>query len=125
MASSESDSPTVLHPASGILILGLDWLLFSENAMTLGLSTPLSVAVGFCVAGLGTGLLQRTYHEDGMGKAVLKGLLAGATVGIPLPVAGTAVGGGILALSGLNRLWDYSDREKMSPPTSSPPDPDQ
>ena len=119
MASSESTSPTVLHPASGVLILGLDWLLFSQNAMTFGLSAVLSVAIGFGVAGLGTLLIQRIYHGDGLGKAVLKGLLAGITVGIPLPVAGTAVGGGILALSGLNKLWDRSGPKKMSPPTSS------
>jgi len=43
---------TVLHPASGALILGLDWLLFSENALTLGLSTLLIVAVGFSVYGI-------------------------------------------------------------------------
>jgi len=119
MASSESTSPTVLHPASGVLILGLDWLLFSENVITLGLSTLLNVVIGFGVAGLGTGFIQRVYHGDGFGKAILKGLLAGITVGIPLPVAGTAVGGGILALSGLNKLWSRSGPKKMSPPTSS------
>lgn len=109
---------TVLHPASGILILGLDWLLFSENAITLGLSTPLAVGIGFGIAGLGTGLIQRSYHDDGVGVSFLKGLLAGITVGIPLPVAGTAVGGGVLALSGLNKLWDRSARE--DPPPTPP-----
>lgn len=108
MSHSESTSASVLHPSSGALILGLDWLLFSENAMTLGLSTPLSVGLGFGLAGIGTGLLQRAYHDDSFGKAVLKGLLASVTVGIPLPVAGTALGGGILALSGLDKLWGGS-----------------
>jgi len=120
MAFLEPEPPTVLHPSSGVLILGLDWLLFSENAITLGLSTLLNVAIGFGVAGLGTGLIQRVYHGDGLGKAILKGLLAGVTVGVPLPVAGTVVGGGILALSGLNRLWDRSDQEKRSPPSGPP-----
>ncbi len=118
MQSSDSKSPTVLHPASGILILGLDWLLFSQSALTLGLSTPLVALVGFGIAGLGTGLIQRVYRQDGIGKVVLKGLLAGVTVGIPLPVAGTAVGGGVLALSGLNKLWSRSGSKKMSPPSS-------
>ncbi len=118
MSHSESTSTTVLHPASGALILGLDWLLFSENVMTLGLSTPLSIGLGFGLAGVGTTLLQRAYHDDSLGKAVLKGLLAGVVVGIPLPVAGTAVGGGILALSGLNKLWGGSLPETTS---SSPP----
>jgi hypothetical protein len=118
MPSSESPSPTVLHPTSGALILGLDWVLFSENAMTLGLSTPLSIGLGFALAGIGTAVTQRLYHDDGLGWVVAKGLLGGITVGIPLPVAGTAVGGGILALSGLNTLWGRSAPEKMSPPSS-------
>ncbi len=116
MALSD-DSGTVLHPASGILILGLDWLFFAENAVTLGLSTPLLAGVGFGVAGIGTGLLQRRLGRDGFAAALLKGLLAGVVVGIPLPIAGTAVGGGILALSGLNNLWGRSDPED-SPPSS-------
>jgi hypothetical protein len=120
MPNSASTSSTVLHPASGVLILGLDWLFFSENVLTLGLSTFFAAVVGFGVAGLGTGLVQRIYHGDGFGKALLKGLLAGVAVGIPLPIAGTAVGGGILALSGLNKLWGRSTPEKMSPPVSSP-----
>ena len=115
MARSDAPSPTALHPASGVLILGLDWLLFSGTAITLGLSTPAVAAVGFAVAGLGTGLIQRFYHEDGAGRSLLKGLAAGITVGLPLPVAGTAVGGGILALSGLNRLWNRSDPPDQMP----------
>ena len=118
MPAPDSQSRTFLHPVSGALILGLDWVLFSENAMTLGLSTPLVILVGFGCAGLGTGLIQHLYHDEGLGKAVLKGLLAGLAVGIPLPIAGTAVGGGILALSGLNTLWGRSEPEKTSPPAS-------
>jgi hypothetical protein len=102
-----------------VLILGLDWLLFSENAITLGASTLLVVVVGFVGAGLGTAVIQRVYGADSFGVATLKALLAGITVGIPLPVAGTAVGGGILALSGLNSLWSRSDPDKMTPPSSS------
>lgn len=118
MSSSDAPSPSFLHPASGVLILGLDWLLFSGTAFTLGLSTLGLAGLGLGLGGLGTGLIQRVYHGDGVAKAVLKGLLAGITVGIPLPVAGTAVGGGILALSGLDRLWSRSDSDKMSPPSS-------
>jgi len=116
--SQESPSSTVLHPGSGVLILGLDWLLFSENAITLGASTLIVAVVGFAGAGLGTALIQRLYGADSVGVAVLKALLAGITVGLPLPVAGTAVGGGILALSGLNSLWGRSDPDKMAPPSS-------
>lgn len=118
MSPSDAPSPTFLHPASGVLILALDWLLFSGSAITLGLSTLGLAGIGLTLGGLGTGLIQRVYHEDGRAKALLKGLLAGITVGIPLPVAGTAVGGGILALSGIDQLWGGSDPDKMTPPTS-------
>lgn len=118
MSTSDGPSPSFLHPASGVLILGLDWLLFSGSVITLGLSTLGLAGLGLGLGGLGTGLIQRVYHEDGMAKVLLKGLLAGIAVGIPLPVAGTAVGGGILALSGLDRLWGRSNSDKMSPPSS-------
>ncbi len=114
--SDADTSSTILHPASGALILGLDWLLFSQNALTLGLSTVLVAILGFCMAGLGTGIIQHRYNADGLWTAVWKGILAGITVGIPLPVAGTAVGGGVLTLSGLNsfRRSALSSREDDS-----------
>lgn len=114
-----SSSSAILHPASGALILGLDWLLFSGSALTLGLSSIALAALGFALGGLGTGLIQRTYHGDGTAKSILKGLLAGIAVGIPFPIAGTAVGGGILALSGLNNLRGRSAQEDAPPIPSS------
>ena len=101
-ATDGSRSRTVLHPASGALILGLDWLLFADTVVTLGLATLPAILVGFVGAGVGTGLLQRRYGGDSWGAAVGKGLLAGGVVGVPLPVVGTVVGGGIIALSGLD-----------------------
>ena len=100
-----------LHPASGGLILGLDWLLFSGNALTLGLSTlPLAV-LGFVLGGVGTGIIQAQYSQDSGAKSLFKGLVGGFAVGIPMPIAGTAIGGAILALSGLDRLWNLGDEE--------------
>lgn len=120
----EGRSGTFLHPASGLLILGLDWLFFSGSVVTLGLSTPALALLGFVTGSVGTAVIQRHFHGDGTGKSVLKGLLAGITVGIPLPIAGTAVGGGVLALSGLNKLWKQSDRKSDgSPHVNSSEDP--
>lgn len=98
-----TSSPRFLHPSSGLLILGLDWLLFSGNLLSLGLSSPALVLSGFVLGTLGTSLLQSRYGADGRWKSLSKGLLGGIAVGIPLPIVGTAVGGAILALSGLDR----------------------
>lgn len=113
MSSNES-SQTFLHPASGVVILGLDWLLFSGTVLSLGLSTPAIAVLGFALGAVGTGLIQKTYGEDGTGKSVIKGLLGGVAVGIPMPIAGTAVGGAVLALSGLNRLMKRNGRGSSS-----------
>lgn len=118
MQSSPRRTNTFLHPASGLLILGLDWLFFSGTALSLGLTTPALALLGFGIGALGTGMLQRIYGGEGRLKSVLKGLLGGLVVGIPLPIAGTAVGGFILALSGLNRLRGNTTDSTSSPPPS-------
>ncbi len=43
-----------LLPVTGAWILGLDWLLFAENTMSLYLATPLLVVAGFIGGTLGT-----------------------------------------------------------------------
>lgn len=115
-----SHARTVLHPASGALILGLDWLLFADTVVTLGLATLPAILVGFGGASVGTSLLQRRYGGDSWGAAVGKGVLAGAVVGVPLPIVGTVVGGGILALSGLDAWPPWGHR---TPPDDPPPPP--
>jgi hypothetical protein len=103
-AEAAPERRTILHPAAGGLILGLDWLLFSGTAATMGLATPLSASLGFVVGSIGTAAIQRKLAGDSRTTAALKGLAAGVVVGVPFPIAGTAVGGGILVLSGLDRL---------------------
>jgi hypothetical protein len=98
----------LMLPATGLLILGLDWLLFPEEAVTLGMSTPLTALVGFLAGSIGAYNLQTRYAGDAGWKAWLKALVAGLVVGFPFPMAGTMVGAWILASSGLagwkNRL---------------------
>ena len=91
-------------PATGMLIMGLDWLLFSEEAASFGVLIPFTSLVGFVAGGIGTYLLQTRHGLDSKPAAVLKGLLAGFLVGIPFPLAGTLAGAGILASSGLAGL---------------------
>src|SRR5215204_4222943 len=91
-------------PATGLLIMGLDWLLFSEEAASFGLLIPFTSLVGFLAGSIGAYHLQTRYGLDSKPAAWLKGLLAGFLVGIPFPLAGTIVGGAILAASGLAGL---------------------
>jgi ABC-type Mn2+/Zn2+ transport system permease subunit len=91
-------------PATGLLMLGLDWLLFPGEAATGGLATPLTAIVGFAAGSLGTYFLQRRFALNSHPVSLMKAVLAGLFVGVPLPMAGTLVGGWILATSGLANL---------------------
>jgi len=115
---SESEQPdqtgpiqkttTPLHPASGAAILGLDWLLFGSNAATGWVATPIIIVGGFVLGGASTFLVQKFASKDSTSKSLMKALAAGVAVGVPAPIAGTALGGSILGWSGLalfkNRL---------------------
>src|SRR5690242_20762734 len=80
-------------PATGLLIMGLDWLLFSEEAASFGVLIPFTSLVGFVAGGIGTYLLQTRHGLDSKAAAALKGFLAGILVGLPFPLAGTLAGG--------------------------------
>jgi hypothetical protein len=103
-------------PATGLLIMGLDWLLFSEEAATLGLAIPATSVVGFLAGSLGAYHLQRKYGLDTKWAAILKSLVAGVLVGIPFPLAGTLAGAWILTTSGLIGLKDRLWRERFAKP---------
>jgi len=98
------ESSSFLHPASGALILGADWLLFSGTAASGGLGMALTVPLGFLIGSIGTTASQRLVAKDSWGKSLGKGLLAGLAVGAPFPIGGTIVGGTVLASSGLHQL---------------------
>lgn len=100
-------------PATGLLIMGLDWLLFSEEAATLGLAIPMTSVVGFLAGSLGVYHLQRKFGLDSRPAAWLKGLVAGVLVGIPFPLAGTIAGAWILTTSGLLGLKDRLWKERL------------
>ncbi len=101
-----------LLPVTGVWILGLDWLLFSQETISLGLATPLTVVVGFLGGAVGTYFFQSRYAGNRGPSAWLKSLAAGIVVGIPVPLAGTFVGGWILFNSGLASLRDRLLRKK-------------
>ncbi len=96
-------------PATGLLIMGLDWLFFSEEAATFGVAIPFTSVVGFLAGSIGAYHLQRKYGRDSHAAALIKSFFAGILVGIPFPLAGTLAGAWILTTSGLiglkDRLW--------------------
>jgi hypothetical protein len=98
------DTSRFFLPGVGLWILGLDWLLFSQDTVTLGLSTPLTAVLGFLTGAIGTYNFQRHYAGDDGGRAGWKAFLAGLIVGVPFPLAGTVVGAWIVARSGLAEL---------------------
>lgn len=120
-----------LQPASGALILALDWLLFSGNAVSLGVGTVALASIGFVLGLISVAFVQHRYGHDPMVTSGLKGLLAGIAVGIPLPIAGTAIGGLVLSLSGLDqwKRWfglggDDNPAEARGLDEGSPPSPE-
>jgi hypothetical protein len=101
---STQSSRRFMLPLTGAWILGLDWLLFSQNVLSLGLATPIIVVIGFFLGSIGTYLLQRRLAHDDRASAGLKSLVAGIAVGVPWPIFGTAIGGWVLLASGLPSL---------------------
>jgi hypothetical protein len=98
-----------LLPATALWILGLDWVLFPKEVVTLGLAAPVASVLGFIAGSIGAYHLQRRYALNSSAAALFKALLAGILVGVPFPLAGTLVGAWVLTSSGLanwkSRLW--------------------
>jgi hypothetical protein len=110
---TQSAPGQLMLPASGLLVMGLDWLFFSEEAATLGLALPFTVTVGFLTGSLGTYHLQRKYAGDTRLVALLKSMLAGFLVGLPFPLAGTLAGAWIVANSGLASIRNNLLRQRF------------
>ena len=116
---TSSASKSFLHPASGGLILGADWLLFGGTVSTGGLVMPVTASLGFLVGFVGTTACQHFLAEEGWGKAIVKGFLAGVAVGVPMPIGGTVVGGAVLASSGLHHWKDRATKALLESPNDT------
>jgi len=103
-ANTENRFNSFLHPASGGLILGADWLLFSGMVFTGGIALPISVSVGFLSGLIGVTCSQRFLAKESWLKSLAKGLLSGVVVGLPFPIFGTLLGGAVLTVSGLDQM---------------------
>jgi hypothetical protein len=91
-----------LHPASGLLILAIDWLFFAPEAMTFEAAAIITCPLAFIITGAGVFWIQRRKSGDSLGAAALKGFLGGIVAGIPTSIGGTILGTAVLVLSGLS-----------------------
>jgi drug/metabolite transporter (DMT)-like permease len=91
-----------LHPASGVLILAVDWFFFGPEFVTAEAAAIITCPLAFIVTTIGVYWIQRRKHGDSFKSALLKGLLGGVLAGIPTSISGTIFGTGVLVLSGLS-----------------------
>jgi hypothetical protein len=92
-----------LHPASAILILGVDWLFFGAEVLSLETAVVLASLAAFATTTLGVFWIQRARSADSRTAAAAKALFAGVVAGIPTSIGGTVLGTFVLALAGLSR----------------------
>jgi hypothetical protein len=92
---------TFYHPASGVVILALDWFIFGTDLVTGFLALPWMCVVGFLVSFPLLLAIQLKWTKDALPAALGKSFLGAFLVGLPFPITGTILGAAILALSGL------------------------
>jgi hypothetical protein len=92
---------TFYHPASGIAILGIDFLVFGSELFSGFLDTPIMCVVAFVVTLPLVYLIQTKWSRDKGSVAFLKAFAGAFMAGLPFSIAGSIYGAGVLALSGL------------------------
>jgi len=92
---------TFYHPASGVVILALDWLIFGTDLFTSFLAMPVMCVLGFLVSFVLVLAIQLKWSKDKLPSALGKSFLGAFLVGLPFPITGTILGAAILALAGL------------------------
>lgn len=92
---------TFYHPASGVVILGLDWLVFGTDFLTGFLALPVMCVLAFLVSFPVVYVIQLKWSKDLVGPALGKAFLGAFMVALPFPITGTMLGAAILMLAGL------------------------
>jgi hypothetical protein len=100
-----------LHPASGVLILAVDWFFFGPEFVTAEAAAIITCPLAFIVTTIGVCWIQRRKHGDSRKAALVKGFIGGVLAGIPTSISGTIFGTAVLVLSGLSN-WRQRREEK-------------
>jgi hypothetical protein len=89
------------HPGSGVVILGIDFIVFGTEAVSGFLDTPIMSVVAFLATFPLVFFIQRKWSGNSNATAFGKAFLGAFMAGLPFSIAGTIYGAAILALSGL------------------------
>lgn len=92
------------HPASGAAILSMDWLFFGLEWTAGPFSIVLMSVFAFVSTFVAVWNIQTRLAGDRPKLAAAKAVFGAAAAGVPFPIAGTAVGALILALSGMQGM---------------------
>jgi hypothetical protein len=92
---------TFYHPASGVVILGIDVLVFGPEMLSGFLDTPVMCAIAFLTTLPLVWIIQSKWSKDTGATAFGKAFLGAFLAGLPFSIAGTMLGAAVLALSGL------------------------
>ncbi len=92
---------TFYHPASGVVILGIDMLVFGPEMLSGFLDTPVMCVLAFMATLPLVFAIQLKWSKDTMAGAFGKAFLGAFLAGLPFSIAGTMLGAAVIALSGL------------------------
>jgi hypothetical protein len=92
---------TFYHPASGVVILGIDILVFGPEMLSGFLDTPLMCALAFLATFPLVFMIQWKWAKNTMSAAFGKAFLGAFLAGLPFSIAGTMLGAAVIGLSGL------------------------
>ena len=92
---------TFYHPASGVVILGVDILAFGPEFLSGFLDTPIMCVLSFLATFPLVFLIQWKWSKNTFGAALGKAFVGAFLAGLPFSIAGTMLGAAVLALSGL------------------------
>ncbi|HUB66034.1 MAG TPA: hypothetical protein VL981_00955 [Candidatus Methylacidiphilales bacterium] len=92
---------TFYHPASGVVIIALDWLAFGTDLLSDFLALPIICVLVFLLTFPILYLIQSKWSFDTKASALGKAFLGAFLVGLPFPITGTLLGAAVLGLAGL------------------------
>jgi hypothetical protein len=83
--------PFPLHPGSVAALFALDWAVYTANMLTYMHALRVWVPAGALLACVVTALIERYAARETPKSTLVKAVIGGVLVGLPLPLLGTAL----------------------------------